>query len=287
MTLIEHLYELRHRLGLALLFIAMGSILGFLWFQWDVGPIPSLGKLLTGPYCDLPAGVRAQFEGAGCKLLQTQPFEAAMIQLKVGIWTGAVLVSPLWMYQVWAFITPGLMARERKFALTFAGLAALLFIAGAVLAYLIVPAALRVLVTSFGGDQFVTALAGDKYISFILALLVIFGVSFELPLLVVMLNRVGVLPYDRLRRSRRGIIFALFVFAAFVTPGSDAISMLVLAGSLTLLFELSVQIARIHDRRKARRAVDDGWEGVDENEASPVDLEPEPVAPAHRHDDAT
>jgi sec-independent protein translocase protein TatC len=110
-----------------------------------------------------------------------------------------------------------------------------------------VPVALRALV-SVGGDQFISALTGNDYVSFVLTLLVIFGISFELPLLVVMLNRAGVLRYTTLRRWRRGIIFVLFVFAAIVTPGGDPFSMIGLAGALAILFEVAVQLSRLHDR---------------------------------------
>ncbi|WP_137811783.1 twin-arginine translocase subunit TatC [Gandjariella thermophila] len=292
MTLIEHIYELRHRLAMALVALGVGALLGFLWFGRGVGPIPSLGDIVTGPYCRLPASVRLD-TGHGCRLLQTQPFEAFLTQLKVGAAVGAVFTSPAWLYQIWAFITPGLYARERKYALSFVSCAVVLFAAGAVLAFFVVPEGLRVLV-SFGGNQFITALAADKYISFVLAMLIIFGVSFELPLLVVMLNLAGVLSYDKLRRWRRGLIFGLFVFAAIATPGQDPISMLALAGALTLLFEIAVQITRLHDRRVARRRVEEGWDGISDDEASPLDLRPEPVAPGSpdepsqvRYDDAT
>ena len=282
MTLRDHIYELRHRLGLAMLFILLGGTLGFLWFGTRVGPIPSLGDLLLGPYCDLPKSVRFEPNGK-CQLLQTQPFEAFLIRFKVGIAAGMVLTAPLWLYQVWAFITPGLYAREKKFALNFVMFASLLFAAGAVLAYFVVPQGLSVLV-SFGGDQFITALAADKYISFVLVLLLIFGVSFELPLVIVMLNKIGMLPYDNLRKWRRGIIFALFVFAAFATPGTDPVSMVALGIAMALLFELSVQIARIHDRRKARReAATDEFAGLSDDEASPL-YSPESVQPTPEAD---
>ncbi|WP_414637146.1 twin-arginine translocase subunit TatC [Actinophytocola sp.] len=285
MTLRDHIYELRHRLGLALLFILIGGAFGFFWFQTRFGPVPSLSQLLMDPYCALPAGkggVRIEFDGNGCKLLQTQPFEAFLTQFKVGVAAGMVLTAPLWLYQVWAFITPGLYAREKKFALNFVLFASLLFAAGAVLAYFVVPQGLRVLV-SFGGDAFITALAADKYISFVLVLLLIFGVSFELPLLIVMLNKIGMLPYANLKKWRRGILFALFVFAAFATPGTDPVSMVALGFAMAVLFELAVQIARIHDRRKAKREALSELGGLDDNEASPVyepeQVEPEPVSP--------
>jgi sec-independent protein translocase protein TatC len=252
MSLRDHLYELRYRIGLAILFILFGGIFGFIWFQTNLGPVPSLGKLLTGPYCALPADQRVSFNGGECRLLQTKPFEAFLIQFKVGIAAGMVVTSPLWLYQIWKFITPGLYDRERRFALTFVLCASALFAAGAVVAYLVVPQGLKVLV-SFGGDQFATALAANDYVSFVLVLLLIFGVSFELPLVVIMLNWIGVLPYRNLAKWRRGIIFALFVFAAFATPGTDPISMVSLAAAMTVLFELAVQVSRVHDKRKARR----------------------------------
>ena len=274
MSLRDHLYELRHRLGLALLSLLVGCILGFLWFQWRVGPIPSLGHLMTAPYCSLPADVR--LTGADCRLLQTQPFEAFLVQFKVGLAAGAVLTSPLWLYQIWAFITPGLYDNERKFTRIFVVLASLLFACGAVLAYYVVPKGLAVLV-SFGGDQFITALAADQYISFVLVMLMIFGVSFELPLLITMLNRIGILPYRNLKNWRRGIIFALFVFAAIATPGTDPIGMLVLAGAMTVLFEVAVQIARVHDRKKDREAVAEGWGDPEDYDLKPEDVPDKPA----------
>ena len=285
MTIVEHLYELRFRLGMALLAILLGSIVGFIWFGVSIGPVPSLGDLMNEPYCALPASARAAFTGHSCALLQTRPFEAMMIRLKVGIAAGAVVTSPLWLYQIWAFVTPGLYRKERRFALTFVGSAAVLFAGGAVTAYVVLPEALRVL-SNMGGGNFVTALAANEYVSFMLNLLLIFGVSFELPLLVVMLNRVGVLQYEKLRKWRRGVIFALFVFAAFVTPGQDPISMCVLSGGLSVLFEISVQIARIHDKRQAQRRIDEGWYGLSDDEPSPAP-EPEqapPISPTSGYD---
>jgi sec-independent protein translocase protein TatC len=292
MTVVEHLYELRYRLGLALLVVLAGSVIGFIWFAVKIGPIPTLGDLMNRPYCALPASERAAFTGHTCALLQTQPFEAIMIRLKIGIAAGIVLTSPLWLYQIWSFITPGLYAKERKFALIFVTCAAALFAGGAVMAYVVLPEALRVL-SNVGGGNFVTALAANEYVSFMLNLLLIFGVSFELPLLVVMLNRVGVLKYEKLRKWRRGIIFGLFVFAAFATPGQDPISMTALAGGLTVLFEIAVQIARLHDRRLAQRRVAEGWDGLSDDEASATpttgDTPADPVDPVDSasYDDAT
>lgn len=281
MTLVEHLYELRYRLGLAIIAAILGAIVGFLWWTYGVGPIPSLGYLVQHPYCQLPPADRIGFgpSGTSCKFLQLKPFEGFSVRLKVGIAAGIVLASPAWLYQLWAFITPALHKNEKRFAISFVVFASALFAIGALLAYIVVPEALRVL-TNVGGSDFVAAFAGTEYISFMLSLLVIFGISFELPLLVVMLNRIGVLKYGKLKKWRRGIIFVLFVFAAIVTPGQDPISMIALAGALTLLFEISIQIARVHDRRKEREDIAGGWAGLSDDEASPLSYQPEDVGPA-------
>ncbi|MBW4717698.1 twin-arginine translocase subunit TatC [Saccharothrix sp. SC076] len=276
MSLKDHLYELRHRLGIALLVIAAAAVFGWFWWEWRIFGLPSLGDVVIAPYCGIPVGQRLTQGDASCQLLQTQPFEVFMIRLKVGAGAGMAISAPLWLYQVWRFIAPGLYSKERKFALVFVGCASVLFIAGATLAFYVVPEGLSVLV-GFGDEKFLTAFTARDYISFVMALLLIFGVSFELPLVVVMLNQVGVLTYDKLRRWRRGILFALFVFAAIATPGTDPISMIALAIALALLFELAIQIARVHDRRAARKRKEEGWDDLPDDEAAPFDYTPTSV----------
>jgi sec-independent protein translocase protein TatC len=289
MPLMEHLYELRNRLFVALCGIGLGGALGFVW--WGVTPfgLPSLGDLITGPYCALPPTLRLTPNPGRCQLLQTAPFEVFTLRMQVGLAVGAVLTAPIWIYQVWAFITPGLYAKERKFALTFVSTASVLFAGGGVLAYFVVPTGLSFL-ANLGGGQFITALTGAAYVSFLLTMLVVFGLTFELPLLVVMLNRVGVLPYAKLMRWQRGILFGLFVLAAVATPGNDPVSMLALAFALVVLFETAVLITRAHDRAVARRRAEQGWDDLDPDKPSPLDHRVEPMPaddPAPRYDDAT
>lgn len=289
MPFMDHLRELRQRLFIAVSAICLGGVLGFIW--WGVSPfgVPSLGDLLTGPYCALPPTLRLTPNPGRCQLLQTAPFEVFTLRMQVAIATGAVLTAPIWIYQIWAFITPGLYAKERKFALTFVSTASALFAGGAVLAYYVVPTGLSFL-AKLGGGQFITALTGQSYVSFLLTMLAVFGLTFELPLLVVMLNLVGVLPYAKLRRWQRGILFGLFVLAAVATPGNDPISMLALAFALVVLFEAAVLIARAHDRTVARQRAEQGWDDLDPDEPSPLDDRVEPVPsddPAPRYDDAT
>lgn len=266
MSLVEHLQELRRRVMVSLAAVVLGTIVGFIWYQSSPPGIVPLGEIIRGPYCNLPDELRVDFSGDGhCRLLATKPFEMFMLRLKVGALAGLVLASPVWLTQIWNFITPGLHKNERRYTFTFVTIAVFLFVAGAVLAYFVLDKGLFVLM-SIGTEFQVAALTGGEYYNFLLALIVIFGVSFEVPLLLVMLNLVGILRYEHVKDKRRMIIVLIFCFAAVMTPGQDPFSMLALGVSICLLVEMAFQFCRIHDKRTNANRPE--WMDLDDEQAS-------------------
>jgi sec-independent protein translocase protein TatC len=267
MTLVAHLTELRNRVAKALLALLVATAVAFWWY--DHG----LGEFIRAPYCGLDPHLRFGGDADGCGLLITDVFGGVFIRLKVAFLAGAVLSAPFWLYQLWAFITPGLKRHEKRYGVAFVAVSTLLFLVGAVLAYISLSKGLQLLL-SLAGNGVVVALTAQDYIGFVLSLLVAFGVSFEVPLIAVALNLVGVLSYAVLARSRRWIFFLTIVFAAFITPTQDPFTMLLMAGPMIVLFEGAIQIARVVDKRRARREAIEGFHDVDDDEASPLDAGP-------------
>lgn len=271
MTLIEHLYELRRRLFKAAIFVVLGTVVGWLFYNHIL-------DVLKEPYCSLPASHRIQAGNGSdkCTLLFFGPLDGFLIRLKVSAISGLILSSPFWLYQLWAFITPGLKKSERRLTVIFVLCSTVLFIGGAALAYLTLSKGLHLLIGS-AGDGTAAALAVTNYLSFVMAMLLIFGISFEFPLLVVMLNRVGVLSYERLRKWLRAIVFMVFVFAAIATPSQDPFTMCALAVPMCVLFGVALLIARSHDKRKHALEAAAAFHDVSDDEASPLDTTPTPI----------
>ncbi|MGW5879658.1 twin-arginine translocase subunit TatC [Nocardiopsis terrae] len=241
MPLMDHLRELRNRLAKALLILALGAVVGAVFYD-------QVWNFLTEPYCSLPAS--QVVEGGGCSLIVTGPFDAFFVAFKVWLFVGALVTAPLWLYQLWAFVAPALHGSEKKYAYIFAPLAGLLFVSGAALAYSITALALQML---FGflpedADPFLTI---GEYLSYMLIMMGMFGLGFVMPLLVVLLNIVGILSHEAIVKWRQVIIFSAFLIAAVVTP-AEPISMLALAIPLIILFELAELFCFFNDRRRRR-----------------------------------
>ena len=185
-----------------------------------------------------------------------------------------MLSAPIWLYQLWAFIAPGLHRRERRYTYTFVAIAAPLFAAGVVLAHLIVSKSLHFFLSS-GGGHFTVIVDVNGYFSFVTKMMVLFGVAFEFPLLLVMLNFVGIVSGKRLLEWWRTAIFLMFLFGAIVTPTPDPFAMSILAACLTLLYFGAVGVALINDRRRSRH---DLYSDLDDDATSAIGFEDsEPV----------
>lgn len=271
MPVMDHLRELRRRLVIMVLIIAVGGVIGWLIYM------PIL-DFLKHPYCSVPAKYRYTPQGAKeCVLVYQGVLDGFTARLKVSVIAGAVLTGPIWLYQIWAFITPGLRRNERKYSLIFIVTSTVLFVAGMALAYVVLAKGLNVLLRAAGaGTQ--ALLTVNSYLSFVTLMLVVFGAAFEVPLLVVMANFAGALPARVLKRSQRVAIFLIFVFAGVATPSTDPFTMCAMAVPMVLLFELSVLVATVHDRRKARRkAQGQHAENPDSGPASHLGPIPEPL----------
>ena len=241
MTLIEHLRELRNRVFKGVLAIVVATIASFFFYD-------ELFELLTEPF-QTTVDDLAEEEGLDATLTLTGVADAFTLQIKTCLVAGIVIASPVWLYQIWAFIVPGLHPRERRWTRVFAAIAGPLFLLGVAVGYYVLPKGLSILL-DFTPADVSNLIEVSRYLSFILRMLLVFGVSFEIPLFVILLNLAGVVTGRALGRARAWIILGTFVFAAVATPSTDPISMLFLALPMTLLFMLSEVIARFIDRRR-------------------------------------
>lgn len=248
MPVVDHLRELRRRLIVSVLIIGVGAIVAFIFYD-------QILHFLAQPYCAVPSRFRAPSSNGTCSLNYFGPADGFIAKLKISVIAGIVGTSPLWLYQIWAFVTPGLRRNERRYTIIFVLTSSVLFLTGMALAYGVLYKGLQVLIEQSGeGTQ--ATLSIDKYISFIVLLMLVFGASFELPLLIVMLNMIRILPYSLLKKWQRLAIFLIFVFAGVATPTADPFTMLAMAVPMVILFELAVLFCFLHDRRRERRAED-------------------------------
>lgn len=238
MTLAEHLGELRNRLVKSAITLLIATIA-----VWNF--YPAIFAVIRKPFDDVHAIHPTAI------LALTGVTSGFSIQLRVSLATAVVLSSPIWIYQIWRFISPGLKTNERKWAYLFTAIAVPLFISGVALAYYVMPRMLDILFQFTPTDvQNVTSV--DTYLSFFLHLVLFFGIGFLLPLVLVMLNFVGLLSGQTMKNSWRWIVLGAFVFGAVATPNGDPVAMTFVAIPMIVLSFSAVGIALVNDRRRAR-----------------------------------
>jgi sec-independent protein translocase protein TatC len=239
MTLVDHLKELRYRVTISVLALFVG--IGVAYALWE-----PLFAFVRSPYCGTRQGEKE------CKLYALGVFDQFNVRLHVAIIGGAVLSSPIWIFHIGRFITPGLHRSERRYALGFMLSGLVLFAAGVGIAYATVSRGLE-LFLDVGGANVVPILTVQSYLSFVTVMMLACGAAFQFPLVVMFLNIAGVLPSDRMRRSRRVVLFGTFLIAAIVVPTTDPFTFLAMAFPLALLYEVCIVLARIRERRAKDR----------------------------------
>lgn len=265
MSLAEHLRELRNRLAKGLLAITVVSIVAAFYSQ-------ELMEFLADPVPRCEPGMKET--GGHCATVTfndlLSPFTTTV---KVSLMVGIIVSSPIWLYQLWAFVAPGLHKNERKYTYWFVSAAVPLFFGGAWLAYTILPVSMRVLL-GITPDGAANLLPMDKILDFTVRMVLVFGASFELPLLLVMLNMTGIVTGRRMLTWWRGVVMGVFIFGAVATPTTDPVGMIALAGPIVVLYFIAVGISFLNDSRRRRNDPD---AELDDDEASDLDLTPQAV----------
>lgn len=250
MTLGEHLGELRRRLVICVIAFAITALIAVVAYQ------PILHFLIR-PLCDVDAaslhhgkaasGSLVSSNHGGCNLYVTSPLDGLTLRVKIAVFGGLVLASPVILFQLWRFITPGLQAREKKYAVPFVTTAFVLFLLGAATAYFTLPHALGFL-KSVGGPELQEIYDPIPYLGLILLMMTLFGLTFQFPVVLVSLELAGVVTPARLLRSWRWAVILITVVAGVFTPSSDPFSMLALAVPLVLFYFISIGIGKLMGR---------------------------------------
>ncbi len=252
MSLADHLREVRYRLIVSVVAIVAASLLSAIWYD-------ALYQVMLRPYLLAVDMLAESNPNLNPTTVITGVAEPLVMAMKVCLVAGLVLASPVWLYQIWAFIMPALLAREKRYALGFLAAAIPLFLSGVVIGYYIMPQGISVLLAFTPSSVPVTNLIDvQAFLELTMRLMIVFGIGFLIPVFVVGLNLVGVLSARTLGQVRTYVVFGIFVFGAAATPSTDPFSMLALAIPMSLLFLLAEVVCRFNDRRKARAALPAG-----------------------------
>jgi sec-independent protein translocase protein TatC len=243
MTIIEHLNELRSRLLRAVLAIFVGMIVGFVVYDHVL-------NFLQGPYEDL---CHRKFDKLNCDLVNLDPLGGFGTRMRLSGYMGLALAMPVVLWQVWRFIAPGLLAKEKKYAIPFVVSSMVLFASGAFVAWITLPKALEWL-TAYAGSGTQPQFVIDKYVGFVVLLMVGFGIGFQFPVILVTVQLLGLVQPGQLLRQWRLAIVIIAVIAAVVTPGGDPFSMIGLGGPMIVFYFVSAGIGHVVLTRRRRRA---------------------------------
>jgi sec-independent protein translocase protein TatC len=233
MTLVEHLTELRTRLFIASAAIAIGAVIAFALYN-------RILDFLVDPYCE----IRKPLE---CDLYVQSPLDGLATRLKIAGYGGLMISSPVVLWELWRFITPGLHKKEKRYAIPFIAASTLLFFGGVFVAYLTFPKALEFLI-NIGGENLQEIFSPKEYVSFFLKIMLAFGLAFEFPVVLVFLQLVRVVTAKRLSSWRRPAIVVIVAAAAVITPSQDPYSLFAMAGPMYLFYEVSILIGRLLKR---------------------------------------
>lgn len=246
MTLIEHLTELRQRIIKSVVAVAMGSVVVLIFNRRVIDAI-------VEPYCDalgeLPEGENRLITEANCTLVQTQPLEGFSLVLTIAVYGGIILAIPVILWQIWQFIVPGLYPNEKRFAVPFVFFGAILFLFGSGLAFWSIP---RALVFLLDIGDFEPLLSPGPYVSFVVKMLVAFGVGFQFPLILILLQMVGVVDQKQLRAGRRYAIVGIVVLVAILTPSGDPITLGVLSIPMYIFYETAIVWGWLRQKRERK-----------------------------------
>ncbi|MBK0419105.1 twin-arginine translocase subunit TatC [Leucobacter sp. CSA1] len=262
MSLGEHLVELRKRLMIAAIAILVGLVAGWFLADW-------VWDMLRQPVIDIQ-----EQQGRDATINYQDITSAFDTKLQIALFIAIIIACPVWLYQIWAFLAPGLTGKEKRYAIAFIGSAVPLFLGGAFAGWLVIPNIVRLL-TSFAPEEDAAFINARQYLDFSVKLLLAVGVAFVMPVLLVLLNFLGVLRGMTLLKSWRVAILCIVLFAAMATPAADLLSMFLLALPIVLLYFGAVAIAILHDRRADKRRA---------TELADYDLEPGPGGATPRGD---
>ena len=268
MPLIDHLRELRNRLLKAAVALVLVMVLGLVFFD-------QIWSFVSHPFCSAVINGKTGCRRTGDQLVVSGVFDPFMLRIKIAFFVGLIVSSPVWLYQLWAFIAPGLYRREKRWAYLFAGIAAPLFAAGAALAYVVMSRGLRYLL-GLTPNGVVNLPSVDTYLSYFQGMILGFGLAFELPLALVLLNLAHILTHARFARWRRLMLFGAFLFAGIANPSPDPLSMLLLAVPCVVLVEVAEIFIYFNDRRRAR--IPDPYAGLADDQAAPLETDDDPRA---------